>query len=322
MRSTLPDASLQQSYQQRRGFTLIELLVVIAIIAVLIGLLMVAVQKAREAANRAVCMNNLHQMGIAAHVHHDQCGHFPTGGWGWDWVGDPDQGFDQNQPGGWIYNLLLYMEEDNLHDLGAGQAAAQKKTLAGQMVGTPMKTFICPTRRQVTTFTNALGKVYVNADAPAQLARSDYAANTGSQQNDEYFGGPGSLAQGMDPTYTGWHNTAGLSGVVYERSLTRIEDITAGTSNVFLFGEKYLNPDHYFNGQDGGDNECMYVGYDNDISRDTSSPPMQDTKGYSDTFRFGSAHKYGVQMVYCDGSVQHIVYTITPAIYLAAGNRH
>jgi prepilin-type N-terminal cleavage/methylation domain-containing protein len=323
MRSMLQRSGDHQVFERNRpGFTLIELLVVIAIIAVLVGLLMVAVQKAREAANRAVCQNNLHQMGVAAHVHHDSVNHLPTGGWGWDWVGDPDQGTDQDQPGGWIYNLLPYMEQENLHNIGLGQAQGQKQAALGQMIATPLATFNCPSRRPVQTFTNALGSVYKNAAAAQNVARTDYAANTGSQQNDEYFGGPGSIAQGMDPSYGGWHNTSGLSGVVFERSLIRLDDVINGTSNVYLFGEKYLNPDHYFNGQDGGDNECMYVGYDNDISRDTSSPPMQDTKGYSDTFRFGSAHQYGLIMLYCDGSVRQIPYNIDPTVHQSAGSRH
>jgi prepilin-type N-terminal cleavage/methylation domain-containing protein len=98
---------------KRNGFTLIELLVVIAIIAILIGLLVPAVQAVRESAARTQCMNNLKQIGIAFHNHHDRYRFLPSGGWGFLWVGDADRGAGANQPGSWIFHILPFLEQEN-----------------------------------------------------------------------------------------------------------------------------------------------------------------------------------------------------------------
>src|SRR5664279_103831 len=106
--------------KRTRAFTLIELLVVIAIIAVLIALLLPAVQAAREAARRAQCANNLKQLGVAMHSHLAAFGRFPSGGWCWTQVGEPERGTDRHQGGGWAYNLLGFLEQQALRDAGLG----------------------------------------------------------------------------------------------------------------------------------------------------------------------------------------------------------
>lgn len=300
----------------RRGFTLIELLVVIAIIAILIGLLLPAVQQVRESAARTQCSNNLHQLGLACQNYHSQYGALPSGGWGWGWVGDASRGGGKRQPGGWIYQTLPFMEETNLYKLSINGPGALS------MIATPAKNYNCPSRRTGGPFTGGNGKYYNFGGIKAtQMARSDYAANSGDWINDQSNAGPSSLAQGDDPNYA-WPDTSYFHGVIFQRSVIRLTDIKNGTSNTFLAGEKYLNPLHYLDGGDPGDNENMYVGFDNDISRTTDYPPQQDTRGYRNTYIFGSAHTSGLNMLYCDGSVQFLTFGSDPAVFKRAGNRN
>jgi prepilin-type N-terminal cleavage/methylation domain-containing protein/prepilin-type processing-associated H-X9-DG protein len=304
-----------------RGFTLVELLVVIAIIVLLMALLLPAIQKVRESANRLRCANNLKQMGIAIHNHHNDFDRFPSGGWGWFWVGDPDRGTDAKQPGGWVYNIMPWIEQDDLHNMGKALPLAQKLQASSTRIGRTLPLLNCPSRRDGGPYPNSAGFNYANAQNPPQwLARTDYAANSGDQLTDEFFAGPPDLATGDNPNY-GWPNTDGLSGVIFQRSMLRIHDVKYGTSNVYLLGEKYINADHYKDGQDPSDNENMYVGFDNDIYRTTFFPPMKDKHGVTNTFAFGSAHAAGVNMLMCDGSVQFVGFDVDPLIHKRAGNR-
>ncbi len=338
---------------RRRAFTLVELLVVIAIIGILIALLLPALQVAREAARKAQCINNLKQMGLAAHTHENAHKHLPTGGWGWEWVGDPDSGYGKKQPGGWIYNVLAFMEQPALRKLGAGlgpggRTGPGKRAALKQLCSTPVPAFNCPTRRASASFTNRfISNFAKNADAPTTVARSDYAANAGDQEINEYFGGPNTIEEGQGETYAGWHrvdvasggsrsggNPERHTGISYERSRIRFAQIGDGASNTYLFGEKYLNSELYFLGTDAADNEHMYVGYDNDIYKVTypgANPnvdgadayrPRQDTIEYVNPKLFGSAHVGSWNVVFCDGSARGVNYNLAAGTHGRLGNRH
>ena len=117
--------------------------------------------------------------------------------------------------------------------------------------------------------------------------------------------------------------SAAFTGVIFQGSQININQISRGTSNTFLVGEKHMNITLYLTGTDPGDNECMYVGMDNDVNRTTgdatpSNPPMPDSN-ITNTFNFGSSHLQGLNMLLCDGSVQTFDYNIAPATWSAMG---
>jgi len=302
----------QSRNHHNRGFTLIELLVVIAIISVLIGLLLPAVQKVREAAARTKCMNQLKQLALACQNCHDETGCLPTGGWGWDWVGQPGYMNGPGQPGGWIYNTLPYMEQSSLYERSNTEPGAI------EMVATPLAGYNCPSRRpggpypDASTYYAGFG-TFENARA----ARSDYAGNCGNSSNDQNDAGPSSIAAGVGYNF----DTSGFDGIFFAASHVTLENITAGTSNIYLIGEKYLNPEDYFTGNDPGDNECMYVGFDNDTERCAIEQPMKDTPGNQNTLIWGSAHAVGFNMAKCDGSVHFISYSISLVVLSNCSSR-
>src|SRR5262245_3119326 len=153
----------------RGGFTLIELLVVIGILAVLMGLLLPAVQKVREAAARIQCNNHLKQIGLAIHNHHDQKGFFPTGGrtpWNTDFLASEPP---QLGPG-WMFQILPYIEQDNLFKRAVAVGSAGFEEIRQ----TPIKIYNCPSRRPADRSISANNH-----------ALNDYAAATPARFNSD-----------------------------------------------------------------------------------------------------------------------------------------
>jgi prepilin-type N-terminal cleavage/methylation domain-containing protein len=334
-----------------RGLTLVELLVVVAIVAALLALLLPAVQAARESARRTRCTVNLRQLALACLAHESARGFLPTGGWGGAWVGDPDRGFDARQPGGWAFNVLPYVEEAGLRDLGAGMTdAAAKADRVEVRLTTPVTLFVCPSRRPAATWPLAPSKAAFSlvgvpstvSRRPAAVVRGDYAANMGSGDMANRYrsgGSPSTVASGDGMTDAEWQNGYGppTDGLIFRRSRIRLREITDGLSATYLLGEKYVEPGLMASGLSDDDDQCLYSGHDRDALRTGLEPPSQDRAGFDPVtvsgvtgatnkfplpIAFGSAHPDACGMAMADGSVRPVASTISAAAHRAAASRN
>lgn len=271
----------------RSGFTLIELLVVTAIIGILMSLLLPAVQSARESARLTQCKNNLKQMALAFHNHHDQHGFFPTGGWEWYSAptytnGTPDVG--EEQQAGWGFQILPYIDAVNVWLSDPVTAIA-----------TTNPVFFCPTRRPPQTVSIPDNYVPPLTGGMLTHALCDYA---GSNQ-------------------TG-------TGIIQQYKPLRFRDVLDGTSNTILLGEKRLNV-RLLGTPQNDDNEGYTAGFNSDTIRKTFEhqprPDLRKSTTKDGDFRFGSSHSGVFQAALADGSVRGVAYDIDSVVFGNLGDR-
>jgi prepilin-type N-terminal cleavage/methylation domain-containing protein len=214
----------------RRGMTLIEMLVVIAIIGVLIALLVPAVQKVREAANRAQCGNNLHQLALGVHHFHDAKGHLPTNRWYGQKAAGPNR-----QNWSWLAQLLPYIEQDNIYRTGNIPAAT---LLQSGIMAEQISMFLCPS--DDSSWAGPRSDAGNLSGFP--IGQTNYKGISGANWGDDLLGiGPNINTdwrnRGTNGSFDG-HSQG--DGIFYRMDFLRplrLTQITDGTSNTFMIGE-------------------------------------------------------------------------------------
>jgi prepilin-type N-terminal cleavage/methylation domain-containing protein/prepilin-type processing-associated H-X9-DG protein len=300
----------------RLAFTLVELLVVIGIIAVLVGLITVAVQKVREQGEIAVCKNNLRQMGMGFAAHHDAKEAWPSGGC--HWTESNNRNFDATgtvpadyttQVCGWMYQLLPYIGETNVW----------KMTSMDKLGPTYIAIYRCPLVRPQQIFT------YGQAGANTTRAMNTYVANAGQWMSADSFAYPASSLDGplmptlKCPSYEGDRPALRPTG--------RKSNVSDGLSNTLMVGEKYFLPNSS-NGGTCNDDQGWLDGWDNDAigaARAGQGGTIQTPRAISQLAgaaatcdsSFGSLHSDGLHALFCDGSVHRIGYDIDPNAWVS-----
>jgi prepilin-type N-terminal cleavage/methylation domain-containing protein len=289
----------------RRGFTLIELLVVIAIIAILIALLLPAVQQAREAARRATCKNALKQHGLALHNYHDTFNAFPPG-----WIAvDPATRRPSVHEGvngaGWGTMILPMLDQGplyNIYNANVGLEDPLNKTFRE----TQLPVFKCPSDPQPLLFD--IGEEADPSNIICKLAIANYVGVFGTIALDECENSPGTapvLASGQ----------CRGDGVLYHNSRVRIADITDGTSNTLIVGERLTNPQEGWYSTWSGrvaeaEEACQRI-------LGSLDHPPNDTHQHFDDY--SSHHVGGAHFVLGDGHVRFVSENIDRTVYQSLG---
>jgi prepilin-type N-terminal cleavage/methylation domain-containing protein len=284
-----------QSSFDRRAFTLIELLVVIAIIAILLGLLLPAVQKVREAGSLVSCKNNLKQIGLALHNHHDTKGAFPVG----YYDPTPWPTLDNGPGWGWGAYLLPFLEQDNLYrqmhfslDVGDPANAAALATF--------VKSYFCPSDKLNTKYTITDG-----GSKTWTIAQASYVACNGNDGVDDF----------TTPPHTG----------AFVRAVTgyRIADITDGLSNTLFVGDRTSKLSYctWMGGPTTAINPFLQApgnfGAEVTLLMCHAGPTGPNSPGVFDADSTSSPHRLGVPFVFGDGSVHFLSNSIDISVWMA-----
>jgi prepilin-type N-terminal cleavage/methylation domain-containing protein/prepilin-type processing-associated H-X9-DG protein len=306
---------------RRRGFTLIELLVVIAIIAVLIGLLLPAVQRVREAANRTTCSNNLKQIALGVHAYHDVESYFPVN----TLVTDEAMNWDHAN-WSWLARLLPYVEQANLYQ----QANIPNNTLkqSSTQVATQINLFLCPTDPSSHTGPRTDGENLETFPVGQTNYKGVEGANWGwwNLTTDNKDSGGIAIAcdaswknpSTIDGSYNGLNDGDGIFTRTDWRHKKKMSDIEDGTSNTFLAGEDVPQWDvhcswPYANHATG---TCGIGPNAKHINR-----TMYDPTDWPNVYSFHSRHPSGINFAFVDGSVHFIANDIELATYRALATR-
>jgi prepilin-type N-terminal cleavage/methylation domain-containing protein/prepilin-type processing-associated H-X9-DG protein len=292
---------------RRRGMTLVELLVVIAIVGLLVALLLPAVAASRESARRASCLNNLRQLGLAAHHHHDVNKRFPVGLRiaVVDVSGKPTDGTNL------FVELLLYFEQDDLHRRWDYQD--NRNNVAGGLHATQaqvIEILLCPSD-PLPSIIVELKPAFWRAPAWARgfYAMTSYGGSSGKR----------SMLPGTPPDFLG----ISRDGVFFLDSTVRLADVTDGSSNTLLFGERYHHDPEYDRVQPvlqpgiaplaelGKWSYCAGPGAMANVTLHTAAkinyqqPPGADRLD-DRTCAFGSGHPGGANFTFADGSARFV----------------
>jgi prepilin-type N-terminal cleavage/methylation domain-containing protein/prepilin-type processing-associated H-X9-DG protein len=325
------------------GFTLIELLVVIAIIAVLIGLLLPAVQKVREAASRAQCQNNLKQIGLAVHSFESTNNYLPThgNGGGIKRLGgtptsptsvDPSAtlgiGANGYQTAGVFFQILPFIEQGSVYN-------ADDATIRG----TTINAYFCPARRGPTTRLDAGNGVRALNDFAVPLYKAQATSGQGGDGGGCWNMWGNTSGGGDNANYPFYYASVFIRGGKSIRGYptATIMSIADGTSNTIMLAEKFVDPTRYApvrtdqdtvdfgacGGSCGFTDQGYFGGWtDWSTCRCALQTPLKDAPygAPGSQFQagwqfFGSAHTSGTNALFADGSVQHIRFGIPGAVW-------